>query len=89
MSGLPPLVPIHPDDRLIPSKLEEYRKLSTDVLIDSLRPGRPGALKARPDGTLIDGHHRAKVLRERGVDVNALPREVIAKTPIPDSNGSD
>ena len=76
----PPLKSIHPDESLLPLKLDKYRKLSTDVLIDSLRPGGEGCLKARPDGTMLDGHHRIKVLRERGVDVDALPREVIPKS---------
>jgi hypothetical protein len=79
-----PLSPLHSDDQLIPSKLEKYRRLTADELIESLQPGRVGALKARPDGTMIDGHHRVKVLRERGVDVDALPREVIPKDPIDD-----
>jgi hypothetical protein len=39
-----------------------------------------GALKARPDGTIIDGHHRIKVLRERGIDVDGLPREMVRKS---------
>jgi hypothetical protein len=58
--------------------------MPTHVLIDSLRPGQPGSLKARPDGTIVDGHHRVRVLRDRGVDVDALPREVVPKDPIPD-----
>jgi ParB-like chromosome segregation protein Spo0J len=44
-----------------------------------LEPGKPGSLKAREDGTVIDGHHRLQVLRDRGVDIDALPREVIPK----------
>jgi hypothetical protein len=36
-------------------------------------------LKVRPDGTILDGHHRVHVLRGRGEDVDALPREVRAK----------
>jgi hypothetical protein len=39
---------------------------------------RPGALKARPDGTVLDGHHRLVVLRERGMSIDTLPREVVA-----------
>ena len=66
--SLPPLKPLHPDDRLIPLKLSQFRAWSTDQLIRSLAPGQPGALKARPDGTVMDGHHRLKILRERGVD---------------------
>jgi ParB-like chromosome segregation protein Spo0J len=81
---MPPLIPLHPDDRLVPTKLAAYGKLPTQVLIDSLRPGLPGALKVRPDGTMIDGHHRIKVLRDRGVDVDALPREVLPKDTIDD-----
>jgi hypothetical protein len=76
---MPPLKPLHPDSSLSPAKLQEYGKASTQELIDSLRPGSQGSLKARPDGTMIDGHHRIKILRDRGVDVDALPREIIAK----------
>lgn len=54
--------------------------LDTDVLKESLMPGHKDCLKARPDGTILDGHHRIHVLRKRGVDVDALPRETIVKT---------
>lgn len=81
----PRLVPLHSDETLIPSKLAAYVRLATEELIDSLRPGQRGALKTRPDGTMIDGHHRIKVLRDRGVDVDTLPREVIPKDTIGDS----
>ena len=47
--------------------------------------GQSGSLKTRSDGTIVDGHHRIKILRDRGVDVDSLPREVIAKSPIPDA----
>jgi hypothetical protein len=85
----PGLVPLHADDTLIPSKLEKYGRLSTPVLIDSLRPGQVGSLKARPDGTMVDGHHRIKVLRDRGVDVDGLPREIVPKEPLDDLGTSD
>ena len=78
-SPLPPLVPLHPDSSLSPAKLEQYAKASIQDLIDSLRPGQPGSLKARPDGTMVDGHHRIKILRDRGVDVSSLPREIVPK----------
>ena len=80
----PPLMPLHPDATLLPLKLDAYHKLTTPVLIDSLRPGQIGALKARADGTVLDGHHRIKVLRERGIAVDALPREVIPRLARPD-----
>lgn len=33
-----------------------------------------------PDGTILDGNHRIHVLRKRGVDVDGLPREIVART---------
>jgi hypothetical protein len=84
MHNQPPLKPLHADDSLIGSKLDKYGKLSNQELIDSLKPGQEGSLKARPDGTMVDGHHRIKILRDRGVDVDALPREIIPKDTIPD-----
>jgi hypothetical protein len=76
---MPPLQPLHPDSSLSRAKLDKYAEASTDDLIDSLQPGKEGSLKARPDGTMVDGHHRIKILRESGVDVDALPREIIPK----------
>lgn len=76
----PPLKPLHSDAALVKSKLEYFSKLSTDGLKTSLQPGQQHALKARPDGTILDGHHRVAILRSRGADVDALPREIIVKT---------
>lgn len=76
---MPPLTPLHPDSSLSPAKLEQYDKASTRYLIESLEPGKEGSLKTRPDGTMIDGHHRVKILRGRGIDVDALPREIVEK----------
>jgi hypothetical protein len=56
------------------AKLDQYSKLTT-----SLQPGTPGALKARTDGTVIDGHHRLRILQDRGVNINELPREILSK----------
>lgn len=69
------LKPLHSDNSLSQPKLTALRKLPTEALLRSLRPGEPGALKVKPDGTIMDGHHRIFVLRERGADVDALPRE--------------
>jgi ParB-like chromosome segregation protein Spo0J len=79
----PALKPLHADDTLIQSKLEAYGKLSTQDLIDSLKPGQPGSFKVRPDGTIVDGHHRIRILRNRGLDVDSLPREIVPKDPLP------
>ena len=73
----PPLRLLHSEALLSRVKLDQFRRLSTVELIESPALGRAGALKARPDGTVLDGHHRLVVLRERGVNVDALPREVL------------
>jgi hypothetical protein len=72
----PPLKFLHAESSLIELKLKYFRQISTEDLIESLRPEKAGALKTKPDGTIMDGHHRIKMLRERGVDVDRLPREV-------------
>ncbi len=77
MVNQPPLKSLHPDSSFSAAKLAQYDKLSTKALIDSLKPGQPGSLKVKPDGTVMDGHHRIKLLRDRGVDVDSLPREVL------------
>ena len=79
VSKPPILKPLHSKGAIVESKLELFRKLRTEELINSLRPDQAGSLKARPDGTMIDGHHRIVVLRERGVDVDLLPRQIMAK----------
>jgi hypothetical protein len=83
--ALPSLKPLHADSSLSPAKLEKYDKAADKQLIDSLRPGQPGSLKARPDGTIVDGHHRLKILRGRGIDIDALPREIIPRTDVSES----
>jgi hypothetical protein len=70
---------LHSASSLRQAKLAQFGKLSNQELMDSLKPGQPGSLKVRPDGTMIDGHHRINILRERGVDVDALPREIMPK----------
>jgi hypothetical protein len=86
--AVPPLKPLHRDDQLIDGKLKNFERASTEDLVDSLRPGQEGSLKARPDGTMIDGHHRIKILRGRGVDVDALPREVIPRQELGEGEGT-
>jgi hypothetical protein len=49
-------------------------------LRSSLAPGQQGSLKVRPDGTVLDGHHRISVLAERGEDIHQLPREIIERS---------
>ncbi len=75
----PPLQPLHLNSVLSQAKLNHYARLTDEELVRSLEPGRTGSLKARPDGTLIDGHHRIAILQERGIDVDKLPREILQK----------
>jgi hypothetical protein len=78
MANLPPLKPLHPDSSLNAGKLSKIEKTATEVIVATLAEGEH-CLKTRPDGTILDGHHRIYVLRGRGVDVDRLPREVIEK----------
>ena len=73
------LRPLHSGELINQVKLDKFRALETRVLVESLRPGLAGSLKTRPDGTMLDGHHRVAVLREREFAVDALPREVLRK----------
>jgi len=75
----PRLKSLHPDSSLIPVKLAAIEKSSTEALVASLAPGARDCLKTRPDGTILDGHHRIYILRQRGVDVYQLPREIVRK----------
>jgi hypothetical protein len=76
----PRLTSLHPEASLSQPKLEAFRRLTTDEILESLRPEGAGALKVKLDGTVMDGHHRLHVLRERGIDVDSLPREVFTAT---------
>ena len=78
---MPPLRLIHGDAVYAagPAKrsLDYWRTRPTDVILDSMRPGQREALRVKPDGRVMNGNTRVKVLRERGVDVDTLPREVV------------
>jgi len=77
----PRLKLLHSPAALSKAKLATLRQMSTAEILSSLKPGQPGALKVRADGTVLDGHHRLAILVERGVGTDGLPREVIAKEP--------
>lgn len=79
MAGYPPLKPLHPVSSLSPAKLAQMERLSTDVIKQSLIPVQGDCLKARPDGAILDGHHRIHIRRKRGVAVDTLPREIVVK----------
>jgi hypothetical protein len=75
----PPLISLHAGSSLNKAKLEKIERIPTDALRASLMPPLKDCLKTRPDGTILDGHHRIHVLRQRGVDVDVLPRDVVVK----------
>ncbi|MEV7087134.1 polymorphic toxin-type HINT domain-containing protein [Streptomyces sp. NPDC093085] len=71
----PPLKSLHPDSSLDKSSLDFWGKQDTEDILFSLRPGAKEALRVKPDGTIANGNTRIKVLRDRGYDVDSLPRE--------------
>jgi hypothetical protein len=75
----PPLKSLHPEGHLNAGKPAQIDRLSTEALLDSLLPGLKDCLKTRPEGTILDGHHRIHIIRQRGVDVDGLPRQIIVK----------
>ncbi len=77
MSNQPPLTPLHSDETLSTAKLAIFEKQTTDAIKASLAPGKEHCLKARPDGTMLDGHHHVYVLTCRKEDVDLLPREIM------------
>jgi hypothetical protein len=59
--------------------LDYWRRQPTQRIVESLRP-RPNDpryqefLKVKPDGTIMQGNTRIKVLEERGYNINDLLR---------------
>jgi len=78
---IPKLKFLHTAETLNRVKLDFFRRLSNDDLRASLSPGQPGSLKVRSDGTVLDGHHRASILAERGENIDELKREIMEKQP--------
>jgi hypothetical protein len=72
---------LHLESSLNRVKLEQLRRVATDVLKDSLLPGQRDSLKVRADGTVLAGHHRIYILKERGENIDGLPRQIMEKEP--------
>ena len=51
-----------------------WERQSTDDILDSLRPGAERPLVVDEHGTVWDGNRRTFILRQRGHDVDSLPR---------------
>lgn len=49
---------------------------STDDIVASLRPDAASPLTVKPNGTVMQGNTRILVLRQRGLDVDSLPRVI-------------
>jgi len=79
--GCPPLQRIHSDETLESGvsrfSLAYWRQRKMEEIIESLRPGKSEALKAKPDGRILNGNVRVKILEERGFDVDSLEREIV------------
>jgi hypothetical protein len=54
-----------------------WRGKSTKEIVDSLKPGAAEPLITKPDGRIMDGNARIRVLEERGFDINSLPRTIL------------
>ena len=64
------------------ASLEYLRTRPTPEIVESLKPGKPYPLTTKPDGRIMDGNTRTKVLEERGVEINNLPRVELPKDPL-------
>jgi hypothetical protein len=80
-TGRLPLRRIHTDETLSTGasrfSLTYWRRRKTEEIVESLRPGNDEALQVKPDGRILNGNVRVKVLEERGFDVSSLEREVV------------
>jgi RHS repeat-associated protein len=87
--SLVPLTKLHSDETIVKGNSASYdywKGQSTEAIIDSLKTGSKfGELTVKPNGVIMDGNTRIKVLEERGVNVNTLERIIleIPKEPIP------
>jgi len=79
-SSQPPLRRFHSDQTLQSGSarfaVDYWRRQPTDDILRSVRLGSVEALRVKPDGRIMNGNTRVKVVEESGFDVNALPREI-------------
>lgn len=60
---------------------------TTEVIVAPLQPGTRMPLTVKPDGTILDGNTRVWVLRQRGYDVDSLPRVTYVPQSLGDFDG--
>jgi hypothetical protein len=79
--ALPKLQRIHSVETLTTGlarySYDAIRKMSTDDIVRSLRPGSSNPLTVKPDGRIFEGNTRILVLEERGYDISSLPRVIL------------
>jgi len=63
---------LHSENAFSRKTLEGLRKLSNEELVKSLTTPGDQRLMVKPDGTVMQGNHRVKVLMERGYDTSKL-----------------
>lgn len=63
---------LHSDQTLTQSTLDYLRGLNSDEIVQMLAEDGPERLRIRPDGTVLQGNHRVKVLEERNYDMASL-----------------
>ncbi len=77
----PTLRRIHADETLETGvsrfSLAYWRERTTEEIIESLSVGKSEALKVKPDGRILNGNVRGKVLEERGFNLNTLESEIV------------
>ena len=73
--GRTPLKYLHPESSLRKGTTEFWEKRCTEDIVDSLKPGTRDSLKVKPDGTIMDGNHRTRILERRGYPIDSLPRD--------------
>ena len=66
------LIPLHPDSSLSKATLDSIRKMDTDDIVKSLKRDGLQPMRVKPDGRVMNGNHRLKVLKERGFDTDTL-----------------
>ncbi len=71
----PPLRLIHAPESLRPSSVEHWSTKDTEEIVASLRPEASAPLLVAEDGTVMDGNTRVHLLKQRGCDVDGLPRK--------------
>ena len=68
---------LHPDSSLKPRALAHWRAETTEKIVQSLTTPGDEMLRIRPDGTVLQGNHRVKILEERGFDTSILRDDAI------------